>query len=192
MDNVRLPDDVERGARGGPGFKTTIVTLSSGAEQRNQEWSIARGAWDVGYGIRKRVDLEAVYAFFLARRGMARSFRFKDWLDFQATAEAVATTGNALTRQLQKTYEDDVNPYIRKIVAPVASTLQVYVDNILVESGYTLGDNGLLTFSSDPGSNVKASFEFDVPARFDTDELGVTLNTYLDGDIASIPIVEVR
>lgn len=192
VDNVRLPDDIERGAVGGPGFKTTIITLSNGGEQRNQEWSKARGSWDVGYGIKDRDDLMAVVAFFNARRGRARGFRFKDWLDFSATAELVGTTGNSLTRQLQKTYADDVNPYVRPIVLPVAGTVKVYIDNILTPAGWTLGDNGILTFDDDPGENVKASFEFDVPARFDIDMLPVSLNTYLNGAINGISIVELR
>lgn len=192
IDDVRLPDDIERGARGGPGFKTTIITLSNGAEQRNQEWSKARGAWDIGYGIRNREDLQAVINFFYGRRGRARGFRFKDWLDFSVTAEAVGTTGNALTRQLQKTYTDTEHAYVRQIVLPVASTLKVYVDEILTPTGWALGADGLLTFDSDPGSNVKATFDFDVPARFDIDQLPVSLNTYLHGEIDGIAIVELR
>lgn len=192
VDDIRLPDDIEQGARGGPGFKTTIITLANGAEQRNQDWSKARGSWDVGYGIKDRADLMEVVAFFYARRGRARSFRFKDWLDFSATGELVGTTGNALTRQLQKTYTDTIHPYTREIVLPVATTVKVYVDNILVSTGWTLGADGVITFDSDPGENVKATFDFDVPVRFDIDELPVTLNSYLNGAITGIRIVELR
>lgn len=190
VDNVRLPEDVERGAQGGPGFQTTIVALASGHEQRNQDWSIARGKWNVGYGIRKRVDMEEVINFFYARRGRARSFRFKDWSDFSATAVDVRTTGNVLTRQLVKRYSIGDNEYVRDIVLPKDGTLVVYVDNV-VTAAYT-ESNGVLTFAGDPGSNVKATFEFDVPCRFDIDSLNVTLEHYDAGTIANIPIVEVR
>ena len=37
----------------------------------------------------------------------------------------------------------------------------------------------------------RAGFEFDVPVRFDADEIAVNLKTFLAGDIASIPIVEI-
>jgi uncharacterized protein (TIGR02217 family) len=192
VDNVRLPDDIERGAMGGPGFKTTIITLSNGAEQRNQEWNKARGSWDVGYGIKDRADLMEVVNFFHGRRGRARGFRFKDWLDFSAVGQTVGTTINPLVFTLQKTYADTVNPYVRPIVLPVADTVKVYVDNIEVMSGWTLGANGVITFTEDPGEDVKASFEFDVPARFDIDQLPVTLNTYLNGQITGISVVELR
>lgn len=192
IHDTRLPDDIEQGARGGPGFKTTVVTMANGEESRNAEWSVVRGAWDVGYGIRNREALEEIYAFFLARRGRAYGFRFKDWLDFEATAEAVGTTGNALTRQLQKTYQDTVSAYVRRIVLPIETTLTVYVDNIETPTGWTLGANGLLTFDSDPGVNVKASFEFDMPARFDTDSIPFSVVNLRNTSAVNIPIVELR
>lgn len=189
MDNVRLPDDIERGAQGGPGFKTTVITLASGEESRNSEWAIAKGRWNVGYGIRKRDDLQAVLEFFYARRGRSRSFRFKDWLDFMVTGQNTRTTGNILTRQLVARYGVGDNEYIRDIVAPVTGTIIVYVDNVATVN-YTI-NAGILTFPSDPGSNVKASFAFDVPVRFDIDTMPVTLDHFDAGTIPNIPIVEV-
>lgn len=192
VDNIRLPDDIERGARGGPGFKTSIITLSNGAEQRNGDWLKARGSWDVGYGIKDRDDLMTVVNFFNGRRGKLRGFRYKDWLDFKAVGEAVGTTVDPLVKYLQKTYPDDINPYVRPIVLPVLSTVKVYVDNIEVLVGFTVSDAGIITFDDDPGENVKASFEFDVPVRFDIDQLPVTLNTYLNGQVTGINLVELR
>jgi uncharacterized protein (TIGR02217 family) len=191
IDNVRLPVDIERGAKGGPGFLTSVVTLENGGEQRNAEWSIARGSWDIGYGVRGREDIEAVLAFFYGRRGRHRGFLFKDWLDFSATAEPVGAGTSSTTRQLIKTYPDSVSAYIREIFYPIESTLIVYVDNIYT-TDYTLDEGGVLTFLSDPGGNVKATFEFDVAARFDIDTLPVTLATFMAGEISSIPIVELR
>jgi len=189
VDNARLPEDVERGAQGGPGFKTTVITLASGHENRNQEWSDARGRWNVGYGIRTRLDMQEVIDFFYARRGRARAFRFRDWLDYKVEAQAPRTTGNNLTRQLVARYGVGDNEYVRDIRLVVAGTLKVYVDGFL-SSSYT-EENGLLTFASNPGANVLASFEFDVPVRFDADQLNVTLEHFDAGSIPSIPIIEV-
>jgi uncharacterized protein (TIGR02217 family) len=195
MDDVRLPEDIERGAVGGPGFKTTVITLDNGNEQRNSDWAVSRGQWDIGYGIRRRADLQAVIDFFYGRRGKARGFRFKDWLDFSATAEDMgAVTGDVTKRQLQKVYSADLNPYTRIITLPVVGSITIYIDNFAADPGdWSLGANGVITFTGgDPGSNVKATFEFDVPVRFDTDNLPVTLNTYNEGDITNIPILELR
>jgi uncharacterized protein (TIGR02217 family) len=66
---VRFPDDISRGARGGPERRTQIVALASGDEERNASWANSRRRYDVAYGIRRADDLAAVVAFFEARNG---------------------------------------------------------------------------------------------------------------------------
>ena len=39
---------------------------------------------------------------------------------------------------------------------------------------------------------VTADFEFDVPARFDTDQMELTIETYELGSWGQIPVVELR
>jgi uncharacterized protein (TIGR02217 family) len=53
---------------------------------------------------------------------------------------------------------------------------------------------GLVTFNTAPGAGVSitAGFEFDVPVRFDTDALDVTLDLERLGSITSIPLLELR
>lgn len=191
VDLVRLPDNVESGAKGGPSFTTSVITLGNGRENRNQEWSVARHSWDIGYGVTGRDDLETVRAFFYARRGRARSFLFKDWSDYQGTFEAVAAvTGDATKRQLVKTYDDGLNPYVRLVDYPVAGTLKVYVDTVMTVA-YTL-DGGVITFTGgDPGDNVVASFEFDIPVRFAVDQFDMTMANILASEVSSLPVIEV-
>ena len=78
---VRFPDNIGRGARGGPERRTQIVELASGDEERNASWANSRRRFDVAYGIRRADDLAAVVAFFEARNGRLHGFRFKDWAD---------------------------------------------------------------------------------------------------------------
>ena len=62
-------------------------------------------------------------------------------------------------------------------------------------SGWTLDTTtGVVTFASAPGGGViiRAGFEFDVPVRFDTDMLDVTLDIERLGSITSIPLLEIR
>ena len=42
------------------------------------------------------------------------------------------------------------------------------------------------------GAVITAGFEFDVPARFDTDQLRINLTQFAAGDIPDIPVVEIR
>ena len=57
---VRFPDDISRGARGGPERRTQVVELASGDEERNASWADSRRRYDAAYGIRRADDLAAV------------------------------------------------------------------------------------------------------------------------------------
>src|SRR5512134_2209803 len=81
---VRFPDDISRGARGGPERRTQVVELASGDEERNSPWANSRRRYDAAYGIRRADDLAAVIAFFEARRGRLHGFRWKDWADYKS------------------------------------------------------------------------------------------------------------
>ena len=81
---VRFPDDISRGARGGPERRTQVVELASGDEERNASWASSRRRYDAAYGIRRADDLAAVVAFFEARNGRLYGFRWKDWADYKS------------------------------------------------------------------------------------------------------------
>ncbi|MBW7922822.1 MAG: DUF2460 domain-containing protein [Rubellimicrobium sp.] len=81
---VRFPENISRGARGGPERRTQVVELGSGDEERNASWADSRRRYDVSYGIRRADDLAAVVAFFEARGGRLHGFRFKDWADWKS------------------------------------------------------------------------------------------------------------
>ncbi len=151
--NVRLPVDVEQGSTGGPGFDTTVLKLSSGFEKRNINWERELGEWDISYGVRTKADLDAVKAFFYARRARAYGFRFKDWSDFQIGAvgspHTIFTLGGITTViQVYKTYSDAGGSFARKITRLVSGTLSVYVGGVLKTetTHYTVNyDTGVIT-----------------------------------------------
>ena len=55
-------------------------------------------------------------------------------------------------------------------------------------------ETGVVTVGVAPGAGaaITAGFEFDVPVRFDTDALDVTLDLERLGSITSIPLLELR
>lgn len=206
--DVRFPTDIALGSAGGPQRRTEVVTLASGHEQRNARWSGSRRRYNAGYGIKTLDDLHEVISFFEQRRGRLHGFRFRDPMDHKSSKPGRAIspddqkigTGDGVNTQFQliKTYGEGEGQYVRKITKPVAGTLQVIVDGMLKIEGtdYTLDEtSGLLTFL--PGNvppdneDVHVGFEFDVPVRFDTDEITVNMTSFLAGDIASIPLVEI-
>lgn len=198
--DVRLPDRIESGAQGGPMFSTTVIEFTSGQEQRNVEWSLAKLEWDISYGIQDAADYSEVLNFFYARFGRAYGFRFKDWTDYRVTGQELGTGDGANTFfQLIKTYSDAASTYTRTITRPISATVLVYKDTgggpVLQVSGYSLNDaTGLITFSPAPamGAVISSSFEFDVPVRFDLDKMVVTIDWVDAGIIPTIPIKEIR
>jgi len=53
---------------------------------------------------------------------------------------------------------------------------------------------GIVTFSEPPNRDVSvtAGYEFDVPVRFDTDRLQVSMAGFRAGEVPSVPVVEIR
>ena len=202
---VRFPDDISRGARGGPERRTQIVELASGDEERNASWADSRRRYDVSYGIRRADDLAAVVAFFEARNGRLHGFRFKDWSDYKscapsgtpASADQQIGTGNGsrTTFQLVKHYASGSQIWTRTITKPVAGSVTMALGGVPVLAGWTVDTTtGIITFAAAPTNSVviRAGFEFDVPVRFDSDLLDVTLDIERLGSITSIPLIEIR
>ncbi|SUZ33224.1 hypothetical protein ROE7235_02993 [Roseibaca ekhonensis] len=202
---VRFPDNIGRGARGGPERRTQIVELASGDEERNASWANSRRRYDVAYGIRRADDLAAVVAFFEARNGRLHGFRFKDWSDYKSSApsqspgpldQPIGTGNGSITSfALMKRYSSSSQTWTRAITKPVAGSLRVALGGAEQTSGWSVDTTtGVVTFDTAPGAGVTitAGFEFDVPVRFDSDTLDVTLDVERLGSITSIPLLEIR
>lgn len=201
----RFPLRVAFGTSGGPERRTEIVRLSSGFESRNQRQKHAFRRYDAGTGVKSLDDLYAVLDFFEARRGKLVAFRFRDPLDHRSSArgrpvtafDEVIGTGDGVRTEfrLSKRYGVGEAGYERPIEKPVAGTVRVAVDGVGRPAGVGVDPaTGILRFDVAPGAGlaVTAGFEFDVPVRFDLDQLVVNLAAFEAGDIPSIPLVEVR
>ncbi|MBC9248318.1 DUF2460 domain-containing protein [Paracoccus sp. 11-3] len=202
---VRFPDNISRGARGGPERRTQIVELTSGDEERNASWANSRRRYDVSYGIRRADDLAAVVAFFEARNGRLYGFRFKDWADHRSglpsqvpspTDQQIGTGDGVTTSfQLIKRYASGGQSWARAITKPVAGSVQIALNGAPQSSGWSVDHKtGLVSFDTAPttGMAITTGFEFDVPVRFDSDVLDVTLDIERLGSITSIPLLEIR
>lgn len=193
---VRFPADISYGSSGGPEYSTDIVETHGGHEQRNSNWADARARYNVAHGVKTKEQLDALISFFRARRGRADGFRFKDWTDYQGIGQSLGTgTGAQTAFQLVKRYVSGSATEVRVIKKPVAGTVSVYLNGVLQGSGFSVATaTGIVTFTVAPGSGVAvtADFEFDVPARFDTDRLSAALEAYGSHSWREIPLVEVR
>ncbi|MBA5776370.1 DUF2460 domain-containing protein [Stappia sp. F7233] len=202
----RFPVDVGFGASGGPERRTDVVTLASGHEKRNARWAHSRRRYDAGTGIRSLADLQAVAAFFERAQGRLNGFRFRDPFDSASAPTGTATSpfdceigtgdGAGATFQLAKTYGTGAAAYRRDIAKPVASSVRLAVAGVeLAEgAGFVLdAATGRVTLAVAPpaGASVTAGFRFDVPVRFDTDRLDMSLTHFEAGRLPSVPLIEI-
>lgn len=210
----RFPPEISYGSSGGPAFNTSVFVASSGFEQRNINWEYARCKYDVSHGIKTHEQMAEVLDFFYVVKGKATGFRYKDWADYQLDMEQIGVGDGVTTAyQITKTYTVGAESYVRtlrKIVQPFtppapptpgyndpAVVFEVYVNDVLqtITTHYTIDYNtGIITFTSPPANThtIKVNGEFDVPVRFDTDEMQITLESFDLETWDSIPLVEIK
>ncbi|MCH8490551.1 MAG: DUF2460 domain-containing protein [Oceanicaulis sp.] len=198
--DVRFPLSIGLHARGGPERRTEIVTLASGAEERNSPWADSRRRWDAAPGVRTRDDLAALIAFFEARRGRLHAFRFTDPMDHlsclpsgvpSALDQLLGEGDGARTAfDLVKRYGAGETGWLRRVRLPVEGSVLAAVDG---EAAAFSVEGGQIVFDvpPPPGAPVTAGFRFDCPARFDTDRLDIAAEGFA-GAAPSVPLVEVR
>lgn len=205
--DVRFPVAISFGATGGPERRVEIVSLTSGREKRNLRFSQSRRHFDAGTGVRSLTDLHEIIAFFEARRGSLHGFRFRDPFDMKSCApegtpdptDQLIGLGDGVRTDFQivKRYGDGEDAYVRIIAKPVAGTLKVSVagEELSPEEFVVDHDTGIISVLLDAvpqeGQEVRAGYAFDVPARFDTERLAISLTAFKAGQIPSIPIVEI-
>lgn len=191
--NVRFPVDISYGSSGGPGFNTSIIDLASGHEQRNINWSLARAKYDAQYGVKTREQMEQVLDFFYARRGRAFGFRFKDWMDFQLERQSIGVAGGTNVLQVFKRYEPLTSHfYDRPIMKIVPGTVQIWANGVPQAANRVNIDTGVVNTSTLAGQTIEVACEFDVPVRFDTDEIAISHDDWELMSWPSIPLVELR
>ena len=204
---VRFPPRLSLGSAGGPERRTEIVALANGFEERNSPWAQARRRYDAGVGLSSLDDIAELIAFFEARQGQLFGFRWKDWTDYrsgppghmpEATDQVIGTgDGQTAAFALVKSYRSGAAEVLRPVAKPVAGSVQVALHGAVQREGVDFEVDtatGLVTFAVPPsvGMVVSAGYEFDVPVRFDTDRISVSLASFRAGEVPSVPVVEVR
>ncbi len=96
FDDIRLPMDIERGARFIRQTRTLTTRLANGFAVRNQQWQERLSQWDIKYALQEMtgptlsLGITAVDKFHEARHGSSRTFRFRDWTDYKLQDEVIA------------------------------------------------------------------------------------------------------
>ncbi|HKY80363.1 MAG TPA: DUF2460 domain-containing protein [Sphingobium sp.] len=204
FDDVAFPLSIGREASLAPAFSTQIVESPSGHERRSSDWADARLSFDAGPGVRSEGDIAGLIAFFRARRGAARGFRFTDPYDDRSCAVGEAPgaldqrlgTGDDVRAEfaLQRFYGEGEEAQARRITRPVAGSIRIAKDGVEMTGGWSHEGMGIIAFDVAPeeGALLTAGFRFDVPVRFAEDRLDINRATFAAGEAPSVPLVEIR
>ena len=127
-------------------------------------------------------------------------FRFKDWADYVCnTSESlmIETEPSSGQYQMYKVYEAAIGfSEIRKISKPVTGTVQVFRTRDSVTTDITGASSinyttGVVTITGHVSGDVYTwSGEFDVPCRFDTDRMPISIPEFGAYSWGQIPIKE--
>lgn len=205
FESPRFPDDVSYSSAFGPSYSTEVVEMFSGFESRDQNWSEGRLRADVVHAIKSPEALATLIAFFRIAKGKLHGFRVKDWTDFQTTtANGVLGTGvgtGGATYQINKIYTNAAGTEVRRLTKPVVGTVVVRKNGTPVVVGSGAGQiainhtTGFVTFVAPfpgGGDSLTVECDFDVPCRFDIDQMKNVADFWNGFSWTEIPLVELR
>lgn len=198
-----------------PRWSTAITQVDSGAEQANQRWAHPLYRYTLPEAVRDHTVFEAVRDHWLAMRGPAYTWPFRDPLDFASAAltapnlvPTISSTdqvigtgdGKATEFQLVKQYARGSQIYSRRIHLPIVSSVLVSLNGVPQPIGsppawIVSRPDGVITFAEAPafGAVIRAGFLFDVEVRFESDDAfdGIVRSYQVSG-FADLTLVEVR
>ena len=197
FSGARFPVEISYGSTGGPQYSTTVSAVGGNInEQRNINWSQARCVYNVFHGVKTQEQLDELISFFRAHKGRAIGFRYKDWCDYSVQNQVICsnTKDTDNTFQLIKSYRVGDMIENRIIYTPVQNTVRITI-NGKQTNDYAINYNkGKIRFNHnlDNGSIIEASFEFDVPVRFDLDVLEAKIDNFNTYSCDGIILKEIK
>ena len=192
--NVNLPNYVEIFAVATTEFSTLCASTKSGREIRNASSLVPKRSYFLKDCRLSRSQFEVFNSFFYARCGRRYAFRLKDYCDFKVQKQQIGK-GDGMTKdfQLIKIYQDPLVPYIREITRPVDKSVTIYTEKNTIVPKFIDFKTGVVTLADALPEDFElfASFEFDVPVRFEKDSFQYSFNE--DGTISldDVRLVEV-
>lgn len=195
--DINFPEEIAYGSVGAVSYSTFVQRSISGVEQRNINWQYGKHSYTLNPAIKSKDDLDKITALFHTAQGQGYSFRFKDYADFSALNSNIGI-GDGINKifQLKKTYSFQGVEKQRIITKPKANSVNIYIDAVLQNTN-TYSTNylsGEITFNTAPLNNktITASFNFDVPVRFNNDTLEHIYSGENYRKLEKITLVEVR
>jgi uncharacterized protein (TIGR02217 family) len=182
--NHRLSDRVLRGFTGGPDWRTRIVDLANGNENRNADWSMPKYRFTGDYLLLLPQERNEIMAALNVCRGRLHTIRFKDWNDYKIENESLGTgDGGSAPRQLTKSYAFGSEILSRYIILPIASSVIVTANGspLSVTVDDQTGEITPTTTWPSGQAIVVTYAEFDCKVRFGADHYPFMQDSQLIG-----------
>lgn len=196
--NVRFPSRLKLNVSGGPEMRVDVTRLSSGHERRNTRWSAPLRRYLISVGQRPLEEIQVLTAFFEARSGPLYGFLFRDPFEHKTAGNNQAVSaidvqigvGDGVTTAMNLILQNG-----RQVTHPIEESLRIAIDGEEVFSGFTFDQvTKKLVFDAAPpvGAIISAGFEFDVPVRFENEQLIATRTVNNAGEVSDITLLELR
>lgn len=209
--DVQFPASISWGSSHSAGYKHQVIELPTGAEEIVATQSLVRYRFNVAEGVKSSADATELRRFYIARRGLSNSFRFKDWSHYTSSSDgtsAYAATdqnigtgdGSTVTFQLRVAFTDAGGTDYRTITKPVSGRVAIAVGGTTQTSpGWSFpwsvdATTGIVTFTTAPTASaaVTAGYEFDCEVRFGSevdDGLDISQDAY-ESNSLRVPLIE--
>lgn len=193
LETPVFPERISFGITGGPSYVTRIVRTISGAEFRDQLMAQALHAYDAAHAAKREDRWRPLQAFFHIAGGRLNGFRFKDWSDYTVrSGEGAFAPLSANTFQMYKVYTAGTATRNRRIQKPRDNNTVLIAGGTVESIDYA---TGIVTMTT--GTPTSWVGDFDVPCRFDTDDMKSDIVDKTPGGELlitwqAIPIIEIR
>jgi uncharacterized protein (TIGR02217 family) len=180
--DVSLDLELSLGAHVTVRYKTTVIRMREGDEERIGEWQDAIRTFDIAPALRHQADLDYLIAFFRSRLGQTFAFKMRDPTDYVADNELCGTAdGLNVAFPLTKGYTPpqtfNQHVTVRPIVLPdypLTITLNGVVLDYTQYSVDTVAGVVYLLNAPAAGVVVRWTGTFQVPVRFQTPQFSTS------------------
>jgi uncharacterized protein (TIGR02217 family) len=177
--DVTLAPEIARGSSRRKKFRTLVIGMPNGVEQRIQQSAIPQLEWDLAYDLQTPTQIAALMAFYDNIGGAANSFRFRDVRDYTDGGAGTVVSG-----QMYKTYTVGGATISRKITKPKSGTITL--------GGGAMG--GTINYSTGAVSGAADGTwvgSFDAHVRFASDTLEEDMADVGYGNLPQVPLIEI-
>ena len=178
----------------GPDMDVVTITSDSGGTSRTLQFKEAKIRFTVEETEQSQAVMQTLLAFFYNRKGRLYGFRARDITDFQLLSEPTQQSADGVrtTFQLVKRYPSGAQTDVRTITKP-CSDLVISVGGVPATPPPSINfSTGIVTFASPPaaGAVITCTGTFDVPVRFDSDEVVFSIQGFESYNLEAIGLLE--